>query len=50
MSIDTGAAPGQLEWQNYGCDKAAAHGIEADQIVSTMPADDLVDWAASHAA
>ena len=51
VSIDTDAhAPGQLEWQNYGCDKAAAHGIEADQIVNTMPADDLVDWAASHAA
>jgi putative hydrolase len=51
VSIDTDAhAPGQLEWQNYGCDKAAAHGIEADRIVNTMPADDLVAWAATHAA
>ena len=51
VSIDTDAhAPGQLEWQNYGCDKAAAHGIEADQIVNTMPADELVAWAAAHAA
>jgi putative hydrolase len=51
VSIDTDAhAPGQLEWQNYGCDKAAAHGIEADQIVNTLPAGELVEWAASHAA
>jgi putative hydrolase len=49
VSIDTDAhAPGQLEWQNYGCDKAAAHGIEAERIVNTMPADDLVAWAAAH--
>jgi putative hydrolase len=51
VSIDTDAhAPGQLEWQNYGCDKAAAHGIEADLIVNSMDADGLVAWAASHAA
>ncbi len=49
LSIDTDAhAPGQLEWQNYGCDKAARHGAEPDQIVNTMPAPDLVAWAASH--
>ncbi|MET0912315.1 MAG: PHP domain-containing protein [Acidimicrobiales bacterium] len=51
VGIDTDAhAPGQLEWQNYGCDKAAAHGIEADQVVNTMPADELVEWATGHAA
>ena len=50
FSIDTDAhAPGQLEWQAYGCDKAARHGIAADRIVNTMGADDLVDWAATHA-
>jgi putative hydrolase len=49
LSIDTDAhAPGQMEWQNYGCDKAAAHGIEPERIVNTMGADDLVAWAASH--
>ncbi len=49
VSIDTDAhAPGQLEWQAYGCDKAARMGIEADQIVNTMPAEDLIAWAASH--
>ena len=51
FAIDTDAhAPGQLEWQPYGCDKAARHGIDADRIVNTMAADDLVAWAASHAA
>ena len=44
--IDTDAhAPGQLEWQPYGCDKAARHGIEPERIVNTMAADDLVAWA-----
>lgn len=49
ISIDTDAhAPGQLEWQVYGCDKAARMGIEPERIINTMPADDLVAWAASH--
>ena len=44
----TGAthAPGQLEWQTYGCDKAAKMGIEPDRIVNTMHADDLIAWTA----
>lgn len=49
ISIDTDAhAPGQLEWQAYGCDKAARMGIEPERIVNTFEADDLVAWAASH--
>lgn len=49
VSIDTDAhAPGQLEWQIYGCDKAARLGIEPDRIVNTMPATDLLAWAGSH--
>jgi putative hydrolase len=49
VSIDTDAhAPGQLEWQPSGCDKAARHGIEVDAIVNTWSADDLVEWAGSH--
>lgn len=36
LSIDTDAhAPGQLEWMNYGCDKAALAGAEAEQIINT---------------
>jgi putative hydrolase len=49
ISIDTDAhAPGQLEWQAYGCDKAARLGIEPERIVNTMAADELVAWAAGH--
>jgi putative hydrolase len=49
VSIDTDAhAPGQLEWQPYGCDKAARLGVEIDEIVNTWAADDLIAWAASH--
>ena len=51
IAIDTDAhAPGQLEWQNFGCDKAARHGIEATDIVNTRTADDLLAWTSSHAA
>jgi len=50
FAIDTDAhAPGQMEWQVYGCDKAARHGIGPDQIVNTMPAGDLLAWTATHA-
>ena len=50
LSIDTDAhAPGQLEWQPLGCAKAAAHGVEANRIVNTMSADDLIAWTATHA-
>ena len=50
ISIDTDAhAPGQLEWQAYGCDKAARMGIEPERIVNTMTADDLVAWTETHA-
>jgi putative hydrolase len=50
VSIDSDAhAPGQLEWVTYGCDRAAVHGIEADRIVNTRPADELLAWAAGHA-
>jgi putative hydrolase len=49
VSINTDAhAPGQLEWQVFGCDKAARHGIEAERIINTWDADTLADWAASH--
>ncbi len=44
ISIDSDAhAPGQLEWVNYGCDRAAALDIDADRIINTRSADDLVE-------
>ena len=46
FSIDTDAhAPGQLEWQWSGCDKAVRHGIDPGQIINTRSADDLLAWA-----
>ncbi|RMH71373.1 MAG: PHP domain-containing protein [Actinomyces sp.] len=51
VSIDTDAhAPGQLEWQAYGADKAARCGVDLDDIVDTWDADTVCAWAASHAA
>jgi putative hydrolase len=45
VSIDTDAhSPGHLEFMNYGCDKAARHEIEAERIVNTWSADDLIAW------
>ncbi|MFI0350566.1 PHP domain-containing protein [Actinomadura sp. 9N407] len=45
FSIDSDAhAPGQLDWQPYGCDRAARSGVKAERIVNTLPADDLLAW------
>ena len=49
VSIDTDAhAPGQLEWQPYGCERAAECEVPAESIVNARPADDLLAWTASH--
>jgi putative hydrolase len=40
--------PGQISWKRFGCELAAACGIEPERIVNTMSADDLIGWAASH--
>lgn len=48
-SIDTDAhAPGQLDWQAYGCERAAACGVPADSIVTTWDVDQLLTWTARH--
>ncbi|MGI8416601.1 MAG: PHP domain-containing protein [Nakamurella sp.] len=45
FSIDTDShAPGQLEFLNYGADKAAAHHIDVDRIVTSWPIDKLLEW------
>ena len=50
VSIDTDAhAPGQLEWQVYGCERAAACGVEPDRVINTRTADDLLAWTAHKA-
>lgn len=39
FSIDSDAhAPGQLDWLRTGCERAAAHGIGADRVVTTLTA------------
>ncbi|MFI5047736.1 MAG: PHP domain-containing protein [Acidimicrobiia bacterium] len=51
VSIDTDAhAVGQLEWQAYGCKRAADAGVDVDQVVNTWPVERLLEWTASHAA
>ncbi|MFI7130563.1 PHP domain-containing protein [Nonomuraea sp. NPDC050153] len=45
FAIDSDAhAPGQLDWQRNGCERAARCGIEADRVVNTWPLDRLLDW------
>ena len=45
VAIDTDAhAPGQLEWQLRGCERAAACDVSAEMVINTMAADDLVTW------
>jgi putative hydrolase len=47
VSIDTDAhAPGQLEWQVYGCERAADCGVDPDQVINTRSASDLLAWTA----
>ena len=48
VAIDTDAhAPGQLDWQVNGCERAAACGVVADSVVNARSADALLEWAAS---
>jgi putative hydrolase len=49
VSIDTDAhAPGQLEWQINGCERAVACGVPEDRVVNTWDADHLLAWTATH--
>ena len=45
VSIDTDAhAPGQLEWQPYGCARAQECGIGPDVVVNTWTVERLLAW------
>ncbi len=49
FTIDTDAhAPGQLEWQPYGADRAALCQVPAERIMNTKPAHELLAWTSSH--
>ncbi len=48
FAINTDAhAPGQLDFLDYGAERADANDVPADRIVTTWPVDKLLDW--SHA-
>ncbi len=49
FSIDTDAhAPGQLDWQPYGCARASECGVPPERIVNTWPAEALLRWTSDH--
>ncbi len=47
VAIDTDAhAPGQLDWQPYGCERAAACGVPIEQVINARDAAGLCHWTA----
>jgi putative hydrolase len=45
FSIDSDAhAPGQLDFLQYGAERAEANGVPADRIITTWPVDRLLEW------
>ena len=45
FSIDTDAhAPGQLDWQPYGCARAEECGVPPERVVNTWPVESLLEW------
>ncbi|WP_101788501.1 PHP domain-containing protein [Nonomuraea indica] len=47
FAIDSDAhAPGQLDWQRFGCERVALCGIPAERVVNTWPLADLLAWTA----
>ncbi len=50
VAIDTDAhAPGQLDWQHLGAERAYLCGVTADRIVNARSAEALLAWTARHA-
>ncbi|MCX4903207.1 PHP domain-containing protein [Streptomyces sp. NBC_00878] len=45
FSVDTDAhAPGQLDWQAYGCARAEECGVPPERVVTTWAAEELLAW------
>jgi putative hydrolase len=45
FAIDSDAhATGQLEWQPFGCDRAAAFGVPVERVINTWPVEQLLAW------
>ncbi|MCU1623542.1 MAG: hypothetical protein JWL79_2387 [Frankiales bacterium] len=48
VAIDTDAhAPGQLDWQLVGCERAHLTGVTPAQVINTLTADALLAWTRS---
>ena len=46
FSIDTDAhAPGQLDWQSNGCERALETGVPIERVVNSWAAEELLGWA-----
>jgi putative hydrolase len=51
FTIDSDAhAPGQLDWQPYGCERAEQCGVPAERIMNTRDREGLLAWAKEHPA
>jgi putative hydrolase len=51
FSIDTDAhAPGQLDWQWYGCARAVEVGVPEDRVVNTRPVERMLEWSRARVA
>jgi putative hydrolase len=49
FAMDTDAhAPGQLDWQHYGCDRAVECGVGPEQVINSWPLTRLLGWTSSH--
>jgi putative hydrolase len=47
FAIDTDAhAPGQLDWQGNGCERAVECGVPVERVVNSWPAERLLAWTA----
>jgi putative hydrolase len=51
FTIDTDAhAPGQLDWLDNGCKRAALCAVPVEDVVNTWPLDKLLAWTSTHSA
>ena len=47
FAVDTDAhAPGQLDWQDNGCERAVECGVPPERVVNSWTADRLLEWTA----
>ncbi|WP_019930036.1 PHP domain-containing protein [Nocardia sp. BMG111209] len=50
FSIDTDAhAPGQLDWQGYGCERALANDVAPERVIDTWALDELLAFTEDNA-